>query len=183
MKNANRSSVPAVASAVSWFSTTIASAIAARIAGCGRRADVSSCGHVGADAERRRDERRDREPEQPRARLGRRVEPRREHREQRERPVRVVQVVGRAAVVGEEQQARARPGRRSASARARAAARPRWPARRRAARRTRPPMRARRPRSRGMRSQWWAVSIAGGTNLAERSRPWSKKESPRPISS
>ena len=55
--------------------------------------DALTCRHVGADAERRGDEGSDREPEEARPRLGRRVEPRREHREQRERPVRVVELV------------------------------------------------------------------------------------------
>ena len=45
------------------------------------------------------------EPREPRAAVGGRVEPGREHGEQRERPVEVVEPLGGAPVVGEEQQA------------------------------------------------------------------------------
>ena len=174
MKKAKRSSVAAVTSAVSWFSTTIADR--------DHREDQqvaderASCRHVGADAERGGDERRDREPEQARARLGRRVEPRREHREQRERPVGVVEVVRGAVVVGEEQQAERDLRRRAASARARATGRRPSPARARRA----PERGGRRddadPRSARNAFTWWAVSIArrnatGRTDVIEEGKP------------
>ena len=172
MKNANAEQDAAVASAVSWLSTTIDERDDREDRQVAE--ERASCGHLGADAERRGDERRDREPREPRARLGRRVQPGREHGEQRERPVGVVEVVGRAVMVGEEQQPerdlrdeqRLREGEQVRDRRARRAA---------AAPRTPPPTRRGRRRSAGMRSRGGplasATTLSRGTHVVEEGKP------------
>ena len=92
MKNAKRSSVPAVRARSRWFEDHDHERDERRgSAGCGREGVMRSC-RRGRRAPRRRASRTG-EPQQTRARLARRIEPRREHGEQRERPVGVVQVV------------------------------------------------------------------------------------------
>ena len=95
------------ASTAAW-STTTTSAIEGddqrgrgRVGFIRREALMRSCKREPRARRRRASRRRTR---QPRARLVRRVEPRREHGEQRERPVGVVELVGGAVVVGQQQQ-------------------------------------------------------------------------------
>src|SRR6476469_1866327 len=104
MMNAIRSSKLAVITAVSRLSSTITTATAARIRRLRMNGVMPS---AGANAQRGGERGRDPEPEQAGARLVRCIEPWREHREQREGAVRVVQMVVRAAVVGQEEQAEA----------------------------------------------------------------------------
>ena len=69
----------------------------------GSRRSASRSRHGATNAERGGDERRDGEPEQPPARVGRRVEPRRQDDAERDRAVDVVQLVGGAVVAREQQ--------------------------------------------------------------------------------
>src|SRR6187401_1170335 len=112
-KKAIRSRPPIAVSVDSSERTTTTSAIAAmtrkpRAVGWSenqrRRFTRSRARHEGADRECRGDEARPGEPEQPLRAARGRVEPRRQHGAERERAVDVVEVVGGAAIVGEEQQ-------------------------------------------------------------------------------
>ena len=159
-------SVPAVASAVCWSRTRSRARRRRGSAGCG---ETGSCGHVRAHAERGGDECRTREPEQPRARLSRGVEPWGEHGQQRERPVRVVQMVRRFADGRRGVGGRARPALRPASAPARgavrlAAAYPRLRAHRA------PAPAATQTTSTRNAFTWWAVSIDENLQRGSRGR-------------
>src|SRR5438105_1884128 len=149
MKNAKRSSVAAVTSAVSWFSTTITRATPARMAMFRANGFMQSCMPGRRARPRRASRRRTRagaheDPKGRRATATGRTAARTSRTRSADDPSRAG---GRR-----EAGARAPPGRRSASAQARAAAR-RTCLHGCVAPRTLPPRQARRRRSGGMRSR------------------------------